>query len=301
MIDQQSQIFPIGIGTFGVGADKIENTFSISNIDRESQLDSLLYSFSLGQNYIETSYHYGNGETLKFLARFFKKVPRDNIFITTKLYSPIEKQEDVSVQLDQALRLMKIDYVDSLNCTPIAASKLPLDTVYSFMDTQIKKGKVRFLSGSNLNLLRLKLLNEKGFKLFSMEGLYNLECKINEDLGIIDYCKNSNILFAAYQPLRRNRTAKQNYPLLVELSNKYNVSQNQIIINWLTKHKKLFILNMSSHKSHVKENIDALGLSLEADDYARLDKFRKKEFDDIQIDWENKGGIPIYKLPNQLP
>ena len=36
-------------------------------------------------------------------------------------------------------------------------------------------------------------------------------------------------MFCAYQPLRRNRTANRNYPLLIELSNKYNKTQNQIL------------------------------------------------------------------------
>jgi len=301
VINTIKQIFPIGLGTFGVGANASEKDVKSTKNNLSGQLDSLLYAFSLGQNYIETSYHYAKGDTLRFLSQFFKRIPRNKIFITTKLHAPIKNQKNVSDQLTQALQLMGLNYVDSLSCTPIAASQLPLEEVYSYMFEEINKGKTRFFSGSNLNLPRLNLLNNKGFKLFSMEGLYNLECKINEDLGIIQYCHSHTILFAAYQPLRRNRTLKQNYPILIELSKKYNKTQNQIILNWILKHKNIFILNKSTNKKHIEENIESLDFQMKDNDYFKLDKFRKKEFDEIPIDWDNKGGTPVYKLPNMLP
>jgi aryl-alcohol dehydrogenase-like predicted oxidoreductase len=49
------------------------------------------------------------------------------------------------------------------------------------MQEMIKNGKARYLSASNLSLEQLKHLTENGIKLFSVETLYNLECKINED------------------------------------------------------------------------------------------------------------------------
>ena len=298
MINTPQQIFPIGFGSFGVGAEATENISKSNVLNPSEQLDSLLFAFSLGENYIESSYHYAAGNTLQFLAIFFKKIPREKIFITTKLFAPIHNKQDVERQLGKALQLMEIDYVDSLNCTQNAASFLPIDEVYSLMSDQINKGATRFLSGSNLNLSRLKLLEKNNLKLFSLEGLYNLECKVNEDLGIIKYCSDHNILFAAYQPLRRNKTSQNNYPTLLQLAEKYHKTQNQIILNWISKYKKLFILNKSVNKQHIRENIESLHFLMEADDYLKLDKFRRKEFDKVIIDWDNKGGIPIYNLPN---
>jgi diketogulonate reductase-like aldo/keto reductase len=302
MISLASEIFPIGIGTFGVGAPPTENSAtSLPETDFSSQLQGLLFAFSNGENYLETSYHYAAGQTLKFIAGFLKKIPREKIFITVKLHSPVSGPADVSSQLDQSLKLLELDYVDSLNCIPLAASKLPIEEVYHLMSAQITSGKTRFLSGSNLNLPRLLTLEKNHISLFSLEGLYNLECKINEDLGILDYCRTRNILFAAYQPLRRNRTALRNYPLLVNLAEKYSRTQNQIIINWLVKHMHLFILNRAVNKNHINENIFSLDFSMDLADYKQLDRFRSPEFDSIQVDWDNQGGIPINKLANQFP
>ena len=133
------------------------------------------------------------------------------------------------------------------------------------------------------------------------EGVYNLECKINENIGILDYCKENNIQFFAYQPLRRNRTQLKNYELLVELSQKYNKTQNQIILNWIMKEKKINVLIKSTNCDRIDENIKSLDFEMEENDYKRLNDFKNEEFENIKIDWDNVGdGISIDQLPNQF-
>ena len=123
---------------------------------------------------------------------------------------------------------MDIDYVDCLMLHSVIFTKLPLIETYKEMNRMIELGKAKSLGLSNSNLEQLKEINEQ-YPINIYEGVYNLECKLNEDIGITYYCKDNNIVFCAYQPLRRNRTANRNYPLLIELSNKYNKTQNQIL------------------------------------------------------------------------
>ena len=138
-------------------------------------------------------------------------------------------------------------------------------------------------------------------KLDFFEGVYNLECKINESIGILDYCKKNNIEFVAYQPLRRNRTQLKNYELLVELSQKYNKTQNQIILNWIMKEKKINVLIKSTNCDRIDENIKSLDFEMEENDYKRLNDFKNEEFENIKIDWDNVGdGISIDQFPNQF-
>lgn len=240
---------------------------------------------------------------MKFLADFFKQVPREKIFITVKLERFIESKEDIEKQLDKYLAIMGLEYVDSLILHAPSFSKLPLKTTYKEMHKMVQKGKTRYLSGSNLSLQQLKSLCESGIKLFSIEALYNLECKINEDNGLMKYCQDNDIVFMCYQPLRRNRTANHNHPLLVELAEKYNKTQNQTLINRIVKWKKLNPLIKASNEDHVKENLEALEFEIDTEDMKRLDDFRSEEFDSIadKIDREDTGGsFPIYKYANQF-
>lgn len=306
MISNQSEIHHIAIGTFGLGAERKEEWTEKSTSDsgtNNDELNALMTAFTAGQNYIETSFIYAGGETMKFLATFFQQIPREEIFITTKLEKFIEREEDIEIQLDKYLDLMWLTYVDALILHAPSISKLPLLETYQAMRSMVEKGKARHLSASNLSLEQVKNLTENGIKLFSIETLYNLECKIHEDTGFLKYCKDHNIMVVCYQPLRRNRTAKRNYPLLVELAEKYNKTQNQILIHRITKHKKLHALIKASTPEHVKENIASLDVEIDEQDLKRLDDFRSIEFDAIadQIDREDTGkSFPIYKYANQF-
>ena len=161
-------------------------------------------------------------------------------------------------------------------------------------------GKSRYISASNLNIEQLKMvIEELNIKLFSFEGLYNIECKQNEDVGIIEYCKNHNIIFLNYQPFRRNRTENRNYPILVELAKKYNKTQNQILLNYYVVEKGLLPISKANKMEHINLNLEALSFKMEDVDYEKLNQFRSEEFDQLNVDWQDNGGIPIYKFANQ--
>lgn len=285
---QVQNIFPIGIGTFRV--DLTQN---------QKSRNALMKSFALGQNYIDTSHLYENGKVMEFVKEFIKEIGRDNIFITTKIEPVVEKITDIEKQLDKYLEVMNIKYVDCLMLHSVIFTKLPLIETYKEMNRMVEIGKAKCLGLSNSNLEQLKEINNL-YPIKIYEGIYNLECKLNEDIGMIKYCKDNDILFIAYQPLRRNRTANRNYPLLVELSNKYNKTQNQIILNWLLKEKKINVLIKSTNVDKINENMEALQFDLEKEDYDKLNTFRAKEFDTIKIDWEGKGGVTIDQLANQF-
>ena len=281
-------IYPLGIGTFRIDLSQ-----------KETSMNALIASFKLGQNYIDTSYLYENGKVMDFIGEFINKVGRDKLFITTKVEPTVKKITDIEEQLNKYLKIMNIDYVDCLMLHSVIFTKLPLIDTYKEMNRMIELGKVKSLGLSNSNLDQLKEVNDQ-YPISIYEGVYNLECKLNEDIGILDYCRDNNIIFCAYQPLRRNRTANRNYPLLVELSKKYDKTQNQIILNWIIKQKKLNVLIKTTNSNRINENINSINFEMDMEDYNRLDLFRAEEFDKIVIDWEGKGGITVDQLANQF-
>lgn len=299
----KENIFPLAIGTYGLGADRSElwdDNKSELTINEE-EMNALIYSYEQGQNYIETSYIYVGGQTMKFISEFLKRVDRNKLFITVKIENFIEKVEDVEEQLDKYLNILGITYADSILLHTPKASKISLKDSYNELKRLVSIGKSRYISASNLNIDQLKMIVEElDIDLFSFEGLYNLECKQNEDVGILDYCKKHNILFINYQPFRRNRTANHNYPLLVELANKYGKTQNQILLNYYSKEKRIIPITKANKVEHIKLNLEALNFTMEKEDYERLNSFRCREFDELKVDWQDNGGIPIYKFANQV-
>ena len=178
-------------------------------------------------------------------------------------------------------------------------SEIPLVEVYKEIKRLVDIGKVRYIGISNVNLEQLKEISSL-VRIDFFEGVYNLECKLYEDIGVLNYCKENDIKFICYQPLRRNRTARRNYPLLVELALKYNKTQNQIILNWIINRKNIMPLIKSTNIERIDENNESINFKMSDDDYNKLDDFRNTEFDNVKIDWDCNGGVTIDQLANQF-
>ena len=284
----KNDIFELGIGTWKIDYENIKN-----------DMQSLIHSYNLGQNYLSLSMLYNNGEVVRQLKRFINKVDRDKLFIATNLEPTIECRDDIEKQLNEYLQILDIEYVDMLQLHKPSFSKIPLIDVYKEIQRLVNLGKVKYIGISNASLEQLSLIN-KEIKIDFFEGIYNLECKIYEDIKVLDYCDKNDIKFLCYQPLRRNRTAKRNYPLLVELASKYDKTQNQIILNWIINEKKMIALVKSTNINRINENKQALDFKMDIEDYERLNNFRSEEFDKVKVDWDDNGGISIDQLANQF-
>ncbi len=284
----KNDIFELGIGTWKIDYENIKN-----------DMQSLIHSYNLGQNYLSLSMLYNNGEVVRQLKKFIDKVDRDKLFIATNLEPTIECKDDIEKQLNEYLQILDIEYVDMLQLHKPSFSKIPLIDVYKEIQRLVSLGKVKYIGISNASLEQLSLIN-KEIKIDFFEGIYNLECKIYEDIKVLDYCNKNDIKFLCYQPLRRNRTAKRNYPLLVELANKYDKTQNQIILNWIINEKKIIALVKSTNINRINENKQALNFKMDIEDYEKLNNFRSEEFDNVKVDWDDNGGISIDQLANQF-
>lgn len=283
----KNDIFKIGIGTWKVDPDNFEK-----------DIEALKYSFELGQNYLPLSMLYNNGKVVEKMKEFIKLVGREKLFICANLERYVEKIEDVEQQLNNYLEILDIDYIDCFQIHTFAVCKIPMLDIYIEIDKLVKLGKIKYIGVSNVNLEQLKEINSI-CKIDFFEGVYNLDCKYYENEGLIDYCKENNILFTAYQPLRRNKIAQKNYSMLIELSKKYNKSQNQIMINWMVKEKEIMPLIKSTNKNRIKENIEALNFQMEKADYEILNKFQNEKINAIKINWNDESGVTIDQLANQ--
>ena len=86
----------------------------------------------------------------------------------------------------------------------------------------------------------------------------------------------------------------------MELSKKYQKTQNQIILNWIWKEKHLFPLVKSTNIDRISENIHSLNFDMSREDYEKMNQFRSNEFDSVVIDWNGAGGVSIDQLANQF-
>ena len=298
MIDRHN-LSKLGIGAWGIGGFAEKDPKN----DDEKQIKALAYQFEKGMNLTEINFWNAQGYSVQLIKQALDKsgVIRKNIFIVQAIYNyHNETLDDVRKEFELCLETFETDHVDSIEFPLTAFDKYGFRELVKLVEKYLSDGKARYTSVTNSNLDCLKKYHQIfKDKLFSHELHYSFEIRENEDLGILNYGLENNIINIPYQPLRRNRTAKRNWPLLKELSKKYDKTQNQIILNWMTA-RGLHPLVKSETLAHIDENLAALEFAMDKDDLKKLTDFRVPNYKSTRIDWFMKGkeGIFIHALPN---
>ncbi len=293
----KSDLFPIGIGTWGIGGlvDRDES------IDEQKQINAIAHMLDSGMNFVEANLWYSQGYAVEILKKAIDKSSkkRDDLFICQSVYLFNRELHDLEVEVDQLLTQLGTDHLDTLQLLQDSFTRYEFEQIVTIVDELIDKDKTRFSSITNEDLPLLKKYHQHfGHRLFSHEVGYNFEIRANETEGIIPYADQHQILTVVYQPLRRNRTARRNWPLLVSLAQKYDASQNQIIMAWLTS-KGYLPITKSETISHIDEHLAALKIKLTDDDIQQLDHFSPPGYQPPKIDWRKSGeGVRADQLSN---
>jgi diketogulonate reductase-like aldo/keto reductase len=292
------QTFPIGMGTWGVGGYFEENPA----LDKSIEISGLSYGINKGINYLETVNQYANGTSLKLLSQavLSSNKKRSQLYLTLSIYpEDVNSVSDLKFNLDNFLSKFKTHHIDNLQFSMETIVKLGLKNIESFAKDMTEKGKIKGVGIVNANLETLKMFHKVFDKLvLTHEICHNFEIRENYKMGIIQYARENNILNISYQPLRRNKTAKRNWPLLVEMSKKYNATQNQIILNWLIRNGIKPIVK-STNPIHINENLNSINLNISKIDIEELDNFSLPGYLTPEINWTGKNkGVKMAQLPD---
>ncbi|MGN1000834.1 MAG: hypothetical protein ACI4OG_02745 [Bacilli bacterium] len=68
----------------------------------------------------------------------------------------------------------------------------------------------------------------------------------------------------------------------------------------MLKKKNIIPITKANKIEHIKLNLEALNFEMEQQDYQKLNDFSCEEFDKLEVDWLDNGGISIYKFANQV-
>ena len=217
MINRQD-FSKIGIGTWGIGGFAEKNP----NNDDQKQIEAMVHMLKNGMNYIELNIWTSQGHSVEIASEAVAKsgIKRESLFLSQAIYFYTAPDlESSKNELETMLKKFNTNYMDSISLSGAAISAIGKDLVYSWYKELLATNKVRYINLNNPSLEELKEAKQVfGEKLFSIEIGFNFEIRENEDNGIIDFAKDNNVLCVIYQPLRRNRTANRNWPLLVEVA-----------------------------------------------------------------------------------
>jgi len=296
------QLSQIGIGSYGDGGLGHRDMAITKKADDRIYIDALVYTLQQGVNFTEISLGYGHGQTLRLFKYALDEsaIPRGDIFVTNSLY-PRDLTDMSTIKQDVAdsTHIGQADYADSTLVTQGLIMQFGEAETYSLLKKLLDEGKTRYVSLSNASPMWIAAFKKEfGDAFFAHEGHLSFEIRALQDKGVFDTCDKLDVKNIIWRPLRQNRTFQHGWPLLVELAQKYNKTESQIILNWICK-LGYSPMVMSTSKEHIDENLASTSFTMDETDYKRMTDFRPEHYNPPAVDWEGiDGGDNIVTLAN---
>ena len=233
----------------------------------EEASKSVAYALNSGYIHLDSAQIYKN-EADVGLGIKKSGIPRNNIFVTTKLFTTTNGKEDAAKTVEESLKLMEFDYIDQylLHC-PQGGKVLECYDV--LLDYQ-KKGIIKSVGVSNFGVKHLEALKNSGRPLPQVNQIELHPWCTNED--IVKWCRDHNVAVVGYSPLAQGKYLDE--PYLIELSKKYKKSTGQILIRWSLQ-KGFVTIPKSTKPERILENSNVFEFSLAKEEVEMLDSFGK--------------------------
>lgn len=239
--------------------------------DGDEAYNSVLHALRSGYTHIDTAAAYGNEESV---GRAIKDsgIPREKLFITTKLWNDIRGYEETIEAFNESLKKLGLDYIDLYlihwpNPVKYRENYIEMNRVsYKAMEDLYKQGKIRAIGVSNFLVHHLEELME-ACEIIPMVNQIRLFPGLRQD-EVIEYCKKYDIKIEAYSPFGTGKIF--DVEELKILANKYNKSVAQICLRYSLE-KGYIPLPKSVTPSRIESNIDIFDFSLDKEDLKLLD------------------------------
>jgi 2,5-diketo-D-gluconate reductase A len=244
------------IPQFGLGV------WQVKQADAASVIHSALEA---GYRHIDTAAAYGNeagvGEGIRTGS-----VPREEIFVTTKLWNDRHDHEDAQQALRESLDRLGLDSVDLyLIHWPAPERDLYVEAWKALIKLR-EAGLAKSIGVSNFTVANLqRLLDETGV----VPAVNQIELHpLFQQEELRAFHTRHGIVTESWSPLARGGELLE-HPLFVELGQKYGKTPAQVILRWHID-LGLVVFPKSSHPARIKENIDIFDFSLEPGDIEKI-------------------------------
>ncbi len=265
------QIPKIGFGTWSFGG----TTVADHSGDAES-LSALRSALDLGYIHFDTAESYSAGHSEELLGQAVRQsgIPREKLFITTKVSPDHLQFDDVLRSCEGSLRRLGMDYVDLyLIHWPQVGMKLP--ETFRALNQLVCEGKVRHVGVSNFNLKQLKQSVELcETPLLTNQVSYSIPDRTIVKKGVLEYCQQNNVLVTAYSPVKR-RNVKSN-AALAAIAEARGASPQQIALAWLITQPRVIAIPMSHNPQHQAQNLAAGDMLLTEIEMEQLNQSMKQ-------------------------
>ena len=225
--------------------------------------DTVVAALKAGYRHIDTAWKYGTeravGEAMRAAG-----VPREDIFLTTKVSHEYLRAGDFAKSVDESLAALKVDYVDLLLVHWPNPEIPPGETMPALAKAK-RQGLARHIGVANFNIALL----DQAIRLCP-EPLVALQAEYHPYLDLtklLDAVRQRGMAFIAYCPLGRGRLFSD--PVLAEIATARGRSIAQIALRWLMQ-QGVAAIPRSSNPTRIADNYNVFDFTLSNGEMARI-------------------------------
>jgi diketogulonate reductase-like aldo/keto reductase len=236
-------------------------------------INSVTSALSAGYRLIDTAMMYKNEEGV---GRAIKDsgIPREEIFVTTKLWNADQGYESTLKAINVSLVKLGLQYVDLyLIHWPTASENLresvsinKREETWKAMEEIYKSGKAKAIGVSNYTITHLGEM-KKYAKIAPAVNQVEFHPFLYQE-ELLNYCKQNNIQLEAHSPFAEGEGSKNEN--VNNIAKKHNKSISQILLRWSVQHGVIPIPK-SVHQERIKENIQVFDFELSQEEMKTLD------------------------------
>lgn len=236
---------------------------------------AVLEAIHAGYRLIDTAGSYGNEEAVgKAIERC--GVPREKLFVTTKLWLKDAGEGRTKKAFETSLRKLRLDYLD------LYLIHQPYGDVYGAwrdMESLYREKHIRAIGVSNFHpdrLIDLMLNNSIPPAVNQVETH-----PFHQQIETAAFLKKNNVQLESWGPFAEGKNNLFTNELLISVSKKHNKSVAQVVLRWLTQ-RGIIAIPKSVKQERIVENFNIFDFELDADDMAaiaRLDQRTSAFFD----------------------
>jgi diketogulonate reductase-like aldo/keto reductase len=236
--------------------------------------EAVKYALKTGYRHIDTASLYGNEESVGRAVRE-SGVPREQVFVTTKLWNSDHGYDSALMAFEASRRRLGLDYID-LYLIHWPVERRREDSWKALVELQ-RRGACRSIGVSNYTVRHLEEVLDGSKVAPDVDQVEFNPFLYQRDL--LRFCEGKGIQLEAYSPLTRGHRLR--HPVVAEVARHYSKSPAQVLIRWSLQHG-LVVIPKSSKPERIKENSEVFDFEISAPDMAELDALGE----DLHTDWD---------------
>ncbi|AGB39311.1 aldo/keto reductase [Natronococcus occultus] len=238
--------------------------FGTARMTGDDCREAVTSALEAGYRHLDTAQLYDNEDAVGD-ALAASDVPREDVFVVTKLDTDNLAREDVLASTRRSLDRLGLGTVDLL-LIHAPRDRVPLEETLDAMNELQSEGAVEHIGVSNFSVEQLERARElSATPIVANQVKYHPYHRQDE---LLSYCADNDVCLTAYSPLAEGAVVGDDR--LAEIGERYGKSASQVALRWLLQQPAVAAIPKAASPEHVAANAEIFDFELSTAERRRV-------------------------------